>query len=121
MKKILIVVLISFFVSVNAADMVATLGSNSTVNDFALQCQHPAMKSNSDQRMKMCIAYIDSVKQQVGGSKRTTECWKSLDDKASPMAVSDGMFYLATQPDERLAMAKKALSEIIILAAPECK
>lgn len=121
MKYLIAAALLAVSLTAIAVDLADTLGSNSTVNDFALQCQHPGMKSEPSQRIKMCINYIDSAKQQVGELKRTPECWKSLDDKASPMAVSDVMFYLAAQPDERLVMAKKALSEIIIIAAPECK
>ena len=41
------------------------LGRGLTVNDYALQCQHPVMKSEPDSRFAACIAYVVSAAEQA--------------------------------------------------------
>jgi len=45
---------------------------NSTVNDFALECQHPIKKSHGPQRSALCISYVNAAVLQVALAKASS-------------------------------------------------
>lgn len=95
----------------------------STVNDFALECQHPAKKSNGPERNKLCVRYVNAAVQQVALAKKAPECWAAIDEgQAAPGPIMDVLFYLAAQPIERDRKLASALKSVITdVAVKACK
>ena len=99
----------------------AQLSNGSTVNDFAIYCQHPAQKTNPELRSSTCIGFIESVKNEVATRNKTTRCYDALTEKAGPMVVADVLYADALDQKRRSVNAAKAIREVISIAAPECK
>lgn len=95
----------------------------STVNDFALDCQHPIKKSHGPQRLALCISYINAAVQQIALAKRSPQCWAELEaGKAAPGPIMDVLFYMATQPDQRNRQLASELRTVVVeVAAKACK
>lgn len=91
-----------------------------TVNDFAMQCQHPRMKSNPDARIDACFGWVRSSIESVGQANRTPECWEDL-EHVIPLVTSDLLFHMATLPDERRRPLTPATREAILVGAKRCR
>ena len=92
-----------------------------TVNDFALQCQHPAMKSEPDARFAGCISYVVAVVEQAAVVKPSAACKRSVSERIFPGAIMDALFHLATQPDSRNMPLADAAREIVLVAHKACE
>lgn len=103
-----------------AADGFRPLTEKSTVNDFALQCQHPGLKSNPDQRITACADELRRAREKVGNKKRSHECWTQL-EKVSFIPIFDAMFSLAATPQYAKDGALDALEEIYFVVSPRCE
>lgn len=92
-----------------------------TVAEFALECQHPAMKGHPEDRLN--LTFLSSSVHQIALAKRSPKCWEEVEaGKASPMALSDALFYLATQPEDKSRPVGEALREVVTeVAARACK
>lgn len=95
------------------------LTANSTVSEFALQCQHPALKSNPDQRIALCVDQVKQARERVASKKGTYECWKQL-DSLSFLPIFDAMFYLAISTKDAKNPSGSALEEVFVISAPSC-
>lgn len=106
-----------------AQDNLKPFSHESTVGEFALECQHPIKKSHPNERVALCVTYINSAVQQVALTKRSLECWNEIEKgKAAPGPLMDVLFFLASQPDGRSKALGSELHTIIIeLAATACK
>jgi hypothetical protein len=95
----------------------------STVNDFALECQHPIKKSHGSQRVALCVSYINAAVMQIALTKRSPQCWAELEaGKAAPGPVMDVLFYLASQPGEgKKPLASELRAVVTEVAAKACK
>lgn len=100
-----------------------SITSKTTVAEFALECQHPAKKSRPEERLNLCLTFISSAVHQIALAKRSPKCWQEIESgMASPMALSDALFFLATQPADKNRPVGEALREIVIeVAAKSCK
>jgi hypothetical protein len=116
-------ILLSGAVTVQAQAGPKAITSKTTVSEFALECQHPAMKGRPEERMNLCLTFLSSALHQIALAKRSAKCWQEIDSgKASPMAISDVLFYLATQPEDKNRPVGDALREIVVdVAAKSCK
>ena len=92
-----------------------------TVNEFSIQCQHAGMKSHPMQRQDSCLAYLRAAIDSIGDSNRTDECWQDIKTHASPLAVSDTLYYFAAQPSEKRSALAAATREIVLIAAKKCR
>lgn len=97
--------------------------SKTTVAEFALECQHPAKKGRPEERLNLCLTFLSTSVHQIALAKRSPKCWQEIESgMASPMALSDALFYLATQPADKNRQVGEALREIVIeVAAKSCK
>ena len=97
--------------------------SKTTVAEFALECQHWGMKSRPEERGNLCLTFLTSSVHQIALAKRSPKCWQEIESgNASPMAISDALFYLATQPEEKGRPVGEALREIVVdVAAKSCR
>jgi hypothetical protein len=95
----------------------------STVNDFALECQHPIKKTHGLQRNALCVSYINSAVLQIALAKRSPECWADLEaGKAAPGPIMDVLFYIAAQPEQRTRQLATELRTVVTeVAAKACK
>ena len=95
----------------------------STIGEFALECQHPIKKSHPNERLALCMTYINSAVQQVALTKRSLECWDEIErGKAAPGPIMDVLFFLASLPDSHSKALGSELRTIIVeLAATSCK
>lgn len=109
--------------SLAAPDDLKPFTAESTVSDFALECQQPVKKSHGPQRVSLCITYINSAVQQIALAKRSPECWAELEaGKAAPGPIMDALFYSATQREQRLRPLADELRSIVVeVAAKACK
>ena len=98
----------------------ASLGPDAKVWQFALQCQHPAMKSNSDARVTSCVNYVRRVAAAVSAAKNTDACREAI-GKVRPMVVLDAMFYGATQQNLKDERAWDLAMEVVQVGVPTCK
>lgn len=105
----------------SAHAQIPVISGDMTVNAYAVQCQHPAMKSQPAERLRVCVDYINAVKQSVGAATRTPECWQDLEKHAMPGAIQDVLFYLATQPEERRRALAPSTRDVVLLAAKRCR
>ena len=114
---------VSVCLSAEAEANPKAITSKTTVAEFALECQHPAMKSHPDERMNICLTFLASAVHQIALAKRSSRCWQEVESgKASPMAISDALFYMATQPEEKGRPVGEALREVVVeVAAKSCK
>lgn len=70
-----------------------------TVLEFAQECQHSGMKSQPEMRLSICASYIAGAAYQIGLSKSTESCWKELRDGGFGVGpVGEVIFHLATLP-----------------------
>ena len=106
-----------------AQDDLKPFSHESTVGDFALECQHPIKKSHPNERVALCVTHINSAVQQVALTKRSPECWNEIEGgKAAPGPLMDVLFFLASQPDGRSKKLDSELRNIVVeLAATSCK
>ena len=95
----------------------------STVGDFAMECQHPIKKSHATERLALCVSYINSAVQQVGWTKKTPECWKDIEaGAAAPGPLMDVLYFIASQPDGRHKLLSYELHTVIVeVAAKSCR
>lgn len=106
-----------------AQDDLKAFSHESTIGEFALECQHPIKKSHSNERFALCVTYINSAVQQVALTKRSLECWNEIErGAAAPGPLMEVLFFLASQPDNRSKALSSELRTIIVeLAAKSCK
>jgi len=97
--------------------------SKTTVAEFALECQHPAMKGRPEERLNLCLTFLSSSVYQIALAKQSPKCWQEVEaGKASPMALSDALFYLATRPEDKSRPVGEALREVVTeVAVKACK
>ncbi len=97
--------------------------SKTMVAEFALECQHPATKGRPEERLNICLTFLTSSVHQIALAKRSSKCWQEVESaKASPMAISDALYYLATQPEDKQRPGGEALREVVVeVAAKSCK
>lgn len=90
---------------------------------FAVECQRPATKKYPEARQSACLSYLVGSVQQIGMAKATPKCWGELKSfAASPMAISDALFHMATNPDERDMDLALALHWVVTnVSAESCK
>ena len=95
----------------------------SSVNDFALECQHPAKKSYGPQRNALCVSYINAAVLQIALAKGSPKCWAEIQEgKAAPGPIMDVLFYIASQPEQRnRPLASELRSVVVEVAAKACK
>ena len=121
MKKILSAYLLLFVLHPSFA-ATPTLTNKTTTAQFALECQHPALKSNPDERTQICIKFLQDVAQRVAMRKKAPECWKAIETgTASPMVLADVLFADALDPQRRNDQAADAAALVATIVAPECK
>lgn len=106
-----------------AQDGLRPFTSNSTVNDFALECQHPIKKSYGPQRLALCITYINAAVLQIALAKRSPKCWSELEGgNVAPGPIMDALFYIASQPGQgKRELASELRSVVVDVAATACK
>lgn len=94
----------------------------STVGDFAMECQHPVKKSHSTERVALCISYINSAVQQVALAKKSPACWNEIEAGATaPGPLMDILYFIASQPDGRSKPLSNELRTVIVeVAAKSC-
>jgi hypothetical protein len=110
-------------ISARAQSELKPFSLQSTVNDFALECQHPIKKSHGPERNALCVTYINAAVLQIALTKRSPQCWAELESgKAAPGPIMDVLFYIATQPEQRnRPLASELRSVVIDVAAKACK
>lgn len=117
-------VLLAFIaLSAHSQDALQPITAKSTITEFSLQCQHPAMKSHPAERLSLCLTYVSSAVHQIALAKRSPKCWHEIDEgAAAPGPLMDVMFYLATQPNEKSRAVGEAIRETVVeVAAKSCK
>lgn len=97
----------------------ALIGPEAKVWQFALQCQHPAMKPNPDGRVGSCIAYVRRVVAAVAAAKNSPDCSKAAGTLA-PIAIFEPMFLSAMLPDRKNRRAWDEAVEYARSALPAC-
>lgn len=97
------------------------LGRGLTVNDYALQCQHPVMKSEPDSRFAACIAYVVSAAEQAVVVNGNEACRKSVAERLFPGGIMESLYYLATQPDAKDLPLANATRLAVLAQHAACK
>lgn len=59
--------------------------------------------------------------EKIGSGKNTEKCWLEIQERAFPMAVYDGLVYLAALPAEKKMNAELAVQEVVLAAAKSCR
>lgn len=97
--------------------------SKTTVAEFALECQRPAMKSHSEERLNLCLTFLSGSVHQIALAKQSPKCWQEVEAGiVSPIVLSDALFFLATRPEDRGRPVGEALREVVTeVAAKACK
>lgn len=106
-----------------AQELLKPFTAESTVNDFALQCQHPIKKSYGPHRIALCVTYINSAVQQIALAKRSPKCWAELEaGNAAPGPIMDVLFHIAGEPEQgRRQLASELRSVVVDVAAKACR
>lgn len=122
-RAVATLILLTSIGAVHAQTGPKAITSKTTVAEFALECQHSAMKGRPEERLNLCLTFLSSSVHQIALAKRSPKCWQEVEaGKASPMALSDVLFYLATQPEDKSRPVGEALREVVTeVAAKACK
>lgn len=97
------------------------LGRGLTVNDYALQCQHPVMKSEPDSRFAACTDYVVAAAEQAVVVSGNEACRKSVTEGLFPGGIMESLFYLATQPEAKEGALADAARLVVLIQHAACK
>lgn len=97
------------------------INGSMTINEFALQCQHPAHKTEPQARGEACIDYAKIVSDSIGKVNRTPECWADLEAQAFPGALLESIFYLAAISSEKKKPLATVSRQVVLTVAKNCK
>lgn len=90
-----------------------------TTVEFAIQCQHPAMKPNPDARLRACIAFVDEAADALSALKSSDHC-STQRAKLSAGPVLDVLFADATNQKTGIVRAWDNALFALQVALPAC-
>lgn len=98
----------------------APLSQNTTVGQFAIECQHPASKTDPDARLRRCMDFVNVQRLKVMERQKSIACVEALNN-TPPGALAETVFAMAMEKEHRSKPADSALLALIVISTPACQ